>query len=58
MLWYAPAEAMRSLLVAGSRKTDPEEMEINAEGTNTSRDAPAEVRGTLSLQTESAAGRM
>jgi len=27
----------------------PEEMETNADGMNTSNDAPAEVKGTLSL---------
>ena len=40
---------MRSLPIAGSRETVPAEMETNADGTNTSRDAPAEVKGTLSL---------
>ena len=48
-LWKAPAEAMRSLPVAWSRDTVPEEMVINADGIRTNSDAPAEVNGTLSL---------
>jgi hypothetical protein len=43
---------MRSLPVAGSREMDPEEMETNADGINTNKDAPAEVKGTLSLRME------
>ena len=43
---------MRNLPVAGSRDMVPEEMETNADGINTSSDAPAEVKGTLSLRTE------
>jgi len=40
---------MRNLPMAGSRDAVPEEMETNADGTNTSRDTPTEVKGTLSL---------
>lgn len=43
---------MRNLPAAGSRDMIPEEMETNAEGINTSNDAPAEVNGTLSLRME------
>ena len=43
---------MRNLPMGGSRDMVPEEMETNADGINTSRDAPAEVKGTLSLWTE------
>ena len=35
----------------------PEEMETNADGIKTSRDVPAEVKGTLSLRTEFSCGR-
>ena len=40
---------MRNFPIAGSRDMVPEEMETNADGINTSNDAPAEVKGTLSL---------
>ena len=43
---------MRNLPVAGSREAVPDEMETNADGINTSNDAPAEVKGTLSLRME------
>lgn len=43
---------MRNLPIAGSRDVVPEEMETNADGINTSNDAPAEVKGTLSLRAE------
>jgi len=52
MLWYAPAEAMRNLPIGGNRDMVPEEMETNADGINTNSDAPAEVKGTLSLRME------
>lgn len=37
---------MRNLPIAGSRDMAPEEMATNADGNNTSSDAPAEVKGT------------
>lgn len=40
---------MRNLPRAGNRDMVPEEMETNADGISTSNDAPAEVKGTLSL---------
>lgn len=43
---------MRNFPVAGSRDMAPDETETNADGINTSNDAPAEVKGTLSLRME------
>lgn len=43
---------MRNLPLADSRDMVPEEIETNADGINTSNDAPAEVKGTLSLRME------
>ena len=41
---------MRNFPVAGRRDVAPAEIETNADGNKTSRDAPAEVNGTLSLR--------